>query len=344
MTKPRQAGFALPAVLGVTTILTLIFLVAMLALKSLHDEAFLAADSTRFQRDALSGEAHFLYAASTEPLAQTGLLLGGARQFAQDDSSASLSSNSNAKLIFLDDQPYRWSSSAGATPKDYQMSAQDLAGLINLSRVRPDVAGRLFQLSGVSSTDASLLSANILARAIGLSSTSAALDFGKGPLAPGKPLLRRSELLGLPNWSRTTSTDQWRRTKALTTLQPDILGYNINTAPPDVLEAWFGISKSQAQAAVVRRRTKPLLAATDIGAAPLQDEATFNFPNGRFRFTLVDPRTGSTYRSEIILTPHGRERPFWIQEAELDKSEGAKSGSLNDLEPFPDLSGRAADR
>ncbi|MGN7099928.1 hypothetical protein, partial [Brevundimonas diminuta] len=65
-TQPRR-GFALPAVLAVTGVVTLIFLVAITALASLTAEAAAARARVRFLQRAMTAEAALAYMAATCP-------------------------------------------------------------------------------------------------------------------------------------------------------------------------------------------------------------------------------------------------------------------------------------
>ncbi|MGO4410932.1 hypothetical protein AB4Y66_12880, partial [Brevundimonas sp. M-11_2] len=90
----RRDGFALPAVLAVTGVVTLIFLVAITALASLTAEAASARVRVRFLQRALTAEATLSYMAATEPMRAYGFGVNDARGFmdlAQTDAPANLS-------------------------------------------------------------------------------------------------------------------------------------------------------------------------------------------------------------------------------------------------------------
>ena len=76
----RRIGFALPAVLAVTGVVTIIFLVAMTALYSLTSEAASARARVRFLQQAMSAEAALSYMVATEPLSARGVSVGSGRQ------------------------------------------------------------------------------------------------------------------------------------------------------------------------------------------------------------------------------------------------------------------------
>ena len=128
-------GFALPSVLFVVAMVTLVFLVAIEALTSLAIETRRVKTSVAFQADALSLEARTAFLASTKPLGRSGVL--------RNDPNAPV-------LLALDGRPY------DAGP-DLTLSAQDEAGLINLDNISAAGQARLFAAMGVSAPDQSVM-------------------------------------------------------------------------------------------------------------------------------------------------------------------------------------------
>ena len=62
-----KAGFALPMVLGMVTVLALIFLVCMAGLRSLQAETRATLSDVEFERTAMTAEARMAFLAVTEP-------------------------------------------------------------------------------------------------------------------------------------------------------------------------------------------------------------------------------------------------------------------------------------
>src|SRR5580658_7429366 len=103
-----KAGFALPSVLFVVAMVTLVFLVAIEALSSLAAETRRAKQGAAFEAEALSLEAHTAFLAATRPLGPDAILAAN-RPGAPP-------------LLALDGRPYQ--AAPGVT-----LSAQDEAGL-----------------------------------------------------------------------------------------------------------------------------------------------------------------------------------------------------------------------
>lgn len=317
-----KAGFALPLVLTMVTVLALTFLTCILALNSLRDETRQALASIEFERNAMTAEARFLYLIATEPLGFQGVRIGGTRlpangqqlQYAED----------YQVLLRIDDRPYLWretlDQTAGATP--YVISIQDEAGLANVDQLGQVALGRLFQQVGVDVDAADAL----------------ALELLEYRAQPVEPIRRLAELYKLPSAADLLTERRFRELTEITSVIPLQTMININTAPAPVLKAWFDLSDSQIELAISDRETIALSQLAQIGAAqPIDFSATTTvFPNGRFRFTFTDARTGQSYRSNLVLTPSDQEHPFWIENPRrlrLNTPEPA----LDDLEDFPEI-------
>ena len=121
----KRSGFALPAVLAVTGVVTLIFLVAMTALSSLQAEAASARARIRFMAHAMTAEAMMTYMAATEPMSPTGINTGGPRVF---DDGIYDPSGGAGELVRLDGRGYQ-----ADVEGLLLITPQDQAGLINLA-------------------------------------------------------------------------------------------------------------------------------------------------------------------------------------------------------------------
>ncbi len=188
--SPSKAGFALPSVLFVVAMVTLVFLVAIEALTSLAEETRGAKHAVLFQAQGLSLEADVAYATATRPLGAAAVM----RSFDPD----------SGELFAIDGTPYR-------AAEDLTVSTQDEAGLINVDNLPVAALPRLFAALGLSPDDRTMMSDRLadylsggdLKRPQG----AKADDYLRAglPPPPGGPLLRRDQLLGVMGWSETWS-------------------------------------------------------------------------------------------------------------------------------------------
>lgn len=329
----RTAGFALPSVLFVVAMVTLVFLVAIEALTSLADEARGAKRSVLFQVQALSLEADVAYAAATRPLGPAAVM-----RSAQPNAGA---------LFALDGTPYN----AG---NDLTVATQDEAGLVNLDQLPPSAMPRLFAAMGVSRDGQAVLTdrlgdyldADDLKRPQG----AEADDYRRAglPAPPNGPLRRRDELAGLIGWTDVVGRAAWRDFADNVTADPTSITANINTATPATLEVVYGLSPAQAQAALARRGQAPFTALSDMGRTvglglPGDAELVYTMPSGRFAVKIENRTAGLAYRSRILLSPQDDARPFWIVEPAVSSLTAAEKASplpnaqsLRDALVFPD--------
>jgi DNA uptake protein ComE-like DNA-binding protein len=348
--KKAKSGFALPTVLTVVTILTLIFMTCILALHDLFDQTQAALAASEFERAAASAEARFAYLAATEPLGPTSLRIGADREPVGIDRpvNALASANHNPILdLKLDGRPYSWSETPG-DGRTYQISIQDEAGLVNVDFEPSATLLRLFSHYGADQnltarlTDelADYIDEDDLARLNGAEAD--AYRAAGLPVPPNRKLRRPTEISGLLSW-RKLSTMQRREISQVVTAQPDLNSININTAPADALEIMFGVSRAQADQAIADRERAPLSGPLQLGATSFDDERVYVFPNGRLRFRFIDPKNGFLYRSEISLTPGHQDRPVWIQDQLSQHTDQNGLVGNTQLLAFPQIS-QAPDR
>jgi type II secretory pathway component PulK len=299
-----KAGFALPSVLFVVAMVTLVFLVAIESLTSLAQETRGAKRGVLFQARALSLEADVAYAAATRPLGPAAVMRGPRA--------------GDAALFALDGTPY--DAGSGLT-----VATQDEAGLINLDDLPPSAMPRLFAALGVSGDGQAVmadrlgdfLDADDLKRPQGAEADDYRHAGLPGP--PNGPLRRRDELLGLMGWSSAVDRAAWRAFADNVTADPSSITANINTATAAMLEVVYGLTPAQAQAALARRAQAPFTALTDMGRTvglglPGDAELVYTMPSGRFAVKIEDQGAGLAYRSRILLSPEDDQRPFWILE------------------------------
>ena len=324
--RQAQAGFALPSVLFVTAMVTLVFLVAIQALASLASETRRVKTGVAFEAAALSLEARTAFLAATRPLGAAGALGG---------------TGANAPLLALDGRPYL----AG---RDLTLSAQDEAGLINLDNLPTPARARLFAAMGVSPAYQGAMADRLgdyldvadLKRPQGADSA----DYARAglPAPPKGLLLRRAQTLGLIGWDVAVGPARWRDFEANVTADPSSSDVNVNTATAATLQVLYGLTPAQAEAVVARRAQAPFAALEDLGRAvgltlPSDAERSYTMPNGRLALKVEDAAAGFAYRSRLILSPDDPTRPFWVAEPQISQLSPAERAQVPAHAPqFPD--------
>jgi type II secretory pathway pseudopilin PulG len=326
----QKRGFTLPFVLAMVVILSLALIAGLSALASLRDETRSSLAAAEFERAAASAEARLEYLMLTEPFGTKGLRIGGTRatQATNPNSMTQLNFTDYLSLFMADGRPYRWREVEGAP--DYLAAAQDEAGLVNFGQSDPLQISRLFQAVGLGSDDADQLASELI-------------EYNAEP-PPHQPIRKLAELFSLADGRTLISDKTFARIDALAAAHPDLNRLNINTAPREVLKAWFDLSDSQLDQAIKDRDGSDtgLYSPTSIGAQVQGPPVNYVFPGGRLRFTFSDPKTGLSYRSTLVLTPNNQERPIWVENAKTQRLPAAPDAMSDDLEDFPQIAPGAA--
>lgn len=339
----RRRGFALPAVLAVTGVVTLIFLVAITALTSLTNEARSTRERVRFLESALTAEATVQYLAATEPFNGESFNAGGPRMlgFGEDAPEASSSVSGLATPVYLDGRPYQVNVQ-GLTSHPVRISIRDQAGMVNLAALNNDQYGRFGRMLGLPGS----LNNDIRARytdytdADDLESINGAERSRYDDEGPANRLmLRPSEFLSILGVREAAGGARWRAMQehlAIDTQRPAI---NLNTASALTLQVLFQISDQQAQAAIRARERAPFMSLLDFIAAsgasiPDDGEQIFTFPASAVIYVLTDTQSAWRYRARLVLTPTGKERPFWVDQTEMTEASGTAM-SNRDADRFP---------
>lgn len=317
--RSSRDGFALPAVLVVTAVVTLIFLVAMTALDSLNREAGAARQRVDAAARSMTAEARLTYLAATEPLGSQAIRLGNPRVVDEFATQAAAVTASTRPPLRIDGRPY-------AVPDlAVRMEVQDLSGLINLHRLDEAAFRRLLVMAGASPGEAEDLWPVFLdyvdmdeLRRPGGDETGPS----GGPPPANRPLRHADELLAVPGVAEAVDQGAWRR------LRPELVAdhtqatLNINTAGHAFFDVMFGMSPADTAEAIAFREDRPftsLFQLRQVTGAPLQldDELIFTFPSGRFEVRVEDQTSDWVYRSRVVLTPTHPERPFWIDQRDI---------------------------
>ncbi len=338
----RRSGFALPAVLAVTGMVTLIFLVAITALSSLNGEARSARERVRFLEGALTAEATIEYMAVTEPFGNASLMTGSPRRQAfSDDLYVETPSGVEGAAIELDGRPYEVEAS-GPLGEPVLISLRDQAGMINLVRLDDVQFERLGGLLGLPDG----VSRNLHALYIDYvdpddldvpNGAERSRYAGKGPA--NRAMLRGSELLSILGVRQGLAPPRWRAVRDDIAVDQRRPAINVNTASPRTLQVLFGITEQQARSVVDARERTPFLSINDFVAASgaviqVDEEQILTFPSGRIFYTIADTRSAWRYRARLALTPSSLERPFWVNQTEMTEASGTAMASA-DATRFP---------
>lgn len=340
-TRARK-GFALPAVLAVTGVVTLIFLVAITALASLTAEARSARDRVRFTTQAMSAEATLAYVAATEPLRSSGFEVGAARavdEFSSDTSTEGTDrGGSDGTTIRLDGRSYALD---GAHPLVLQV--QDQGGLINLSAMGLGVLPRLLERLGVPQSQVGTVAARytdyVDSDELTVPGGAEASQYDVG--APANRELRRpTEWLSILGLREAVDPAAWRAVRGRLAADSTQRSLNVNAMDTEALQILMGLSEQQAETVIQARQAAPFRSFTDFLAVsgvpvPLDSEQTYTFPSGRILYTIRDTRSPWVYRGRITLTPYSIEQPMWIDQTEQTEAPGRAATRVADAVPFP---------
>ncbi len=342
-TRRRSPGFVLPAVLVVTSVVTLIFLVAITALATLTREAGLARARVAFTQQAMIAEARLAYLSATERVYPAGILLdappvpGEFETLDPEREAAFVAATANATRLPFDNRPYRFGASM-------IVRMQDQAGLVNLSRVSQDGLRRLLDRLKVSPSDARSLEAALadysdvddLRNANGAERADYPADTD-GPA--NRPLRLVDEFLNVKGAREAVDLATWRELRPILAADAVSFQTNINTAGLDALQILFGMTETQARATIRGREVQPFYsleqAAADTGAAlAIDPEVVAVYPSGRIIYTMEDRLSRWTYTGRLTLTPTNVERPFWIDRTEFSEARRPDPDPVNAPE-FP---------
>lgn len=336
---PRP-GFALPAVLAVTGVVTIVFLVAITALANLTAEAEAARARMRFLEHALTAEADLTLMVATEPFAPRGMEIGGMRRVSEFlGATPSYASGLPIAELWLDGRPYRMEVD-GST---LVVGLRDQAGLINLSLL--DAAGldRLAEDTGIPSAERrdlwSRLQDYIDADDLETLNGAEARDYSDGGPANRK-LLTGQEWLSVLGVREAIDVRRWRALRDEVVADPSEAAANVNTASAQALRIRFGLSESEARAVITARERGPILSMESLGAIIGRDLGVdplgiYTYPSGRIVFTIRDTQSPWIYRGRLSLTPGDPDQPFWVDQTETFEGPRRTRADPSDAPAFP---------
>lgn len=338
LTSDRRAGFALPAVLTVTGVVTLVFVVAITALASLTAEAAAARARIGFLQRALTLEANIAYLATTEPISGRAIMVGAVRSTGEPLGEQEASTSQSSSDILLDGQLY---STAFRGPMT--LSLRDQAGMLNLPQLSPVQWRALGERLGIPRTELDTLQPRFRDY-VDLDDLSLqgggerGAYGGSGPA--NRPLRRPNELLSVLGVRSAVSPAQWRAVRNELASDQTQGNFNVNTASATTLEVLFDLRREQAERALEVRRGSPFVDMTDFAAATGgvlsgDSEATYTFPSGKILFTLSDGRSSWVYRGRLNITPSDLERPVWLDQTDLLESPRNTVADTTNALPLP---------
>ena len=325
-----KAGFALPSVLFVVAMVTLVFLVAIEALTSLAVETRQAMAATRFQAVAMSTEADVAFEGAVLPLGPRAVMR-----------SALPSAERAARARRRRPTP--------PAPPDDGVGLQDEAGLINFDDLSVGQRAQLFAVMGVARAEqapmadrlADYVDPDDLRRPDGAERD----DYARAglPPPPNTDLARRDQVEGLLGWGQMVGTERWRAFADNVTADPTSRVTNLNTATPAALETLFGLTPAQAQRALARRAQAPFTGVSDLGRSvglllPSDADLVYTMPNGRFALKIEDAPAGlrlASFAGDTVAR-RSADRPFWIVEPAISTLTTAERGVA--ARPCPGLS------
>lgn len=342
--RDRRKGFALPAVLAVTGLVTIVFLVAMTALYSLNAEALSARARMNFLQRAMSAEATLAYMMTTEPFSTTGIDVGRARiggdlDFLGDGETEAVTSDLPRADIRFDGRPYLM---RGDGPM--LVSLRDQAGMINLSYLTPEQTARLADRLGAPPDFQRKLTPRLLdytdADSLRQPDGAEAQDYGSGLGPANRDLRRVDEWLSVLGVRDAVTARAWRGLRDDLVVDHTLVRENVNTASVAALEVLFGATAQQAAAAVRLREQRPFLSFDQFAAATglpavSDPQAIYTFPSGKVVVSLRDGASPWVYRTRITITPAGLERPVWIDQTDMLEAPRRQAAETKDVPGFP---------
>lgn len=333
-----REGFALPAVLTVSGVVTLIFLVAITALASLTAEANSARARIRFLQKALTTEAHLSLLVTTEPIKSSAIAIGAPRILDLFSGTEGGASDLPPAMIRLDGHPYSLDLEGQVV-----IQIQDQAGMINLAALNDEQHARLMKRLGVKSEEIQPLrmkyldyvDADDLRRLDGAEKK----DYSENTPA-NRPLKRPTEWLSIMDARNSVDPKKWNIIRRNLAADHTLLNININTATKESLEILFGASEEQSKSSIDSREMRIFNSFIDFASAhgivyTPDDERSYVFPSGRMVFTIQDTKSAWTYRGRLIMTPGGLEQPLWIDQTELTEAPRRAVADTSDATRLP---------
>lgn len=282
-----------------------------------------------------------LYLLASRPLSLRGLESIGAVRLASASAPEMIASFDPAQdFIRLDNHSYRYG--------DAVVRFQDARGLINLNFGSEADLYSLLGLFGIATRDRDPLIAKLqdyidpdpFTRLNGAETPQYAAAKREPPT--NKPLRTPWEVRRILDWDRAEEIARDDTKWPLLTTTGDIAGFNVNTAPPDLLRLMPGMSPGGADNVIRWRRNQAITSASEFGALtgipmPRGPSRFLPFPSDQFVISVVMKDTPLERRTAVRLTPQLRDQPWSIDyDVETPRATGGDDGAPDGL-PLPEM-------
>jgi general secretion pathway protein K len=347
MTRPRQDGFVLIAVIW---FVALIALAATLIAGWISDSLGRAADlkeRVAAEQEMIDATSRIAYLMTSSYFTIRELVPISADEVKVPVNPMGYMPGKDAKMVVLDSRPYRFDKGV--------VELQDRKGLFNLSGIDPYTFDHLLEGFGIGSEEASGLldklldyeSANTTTRRLNGASNA---DYAHAGLPPPRNtrIITPWEPFRVLGWTNYPAL--WKGPVSfadLVTIDTESHGFNPNTAPPALLLSLPGVDQDAADKLIAAREAQPITTLMQMEAVtglviPISISSVSPFPANSLRVTLAFPDDPLARVVGISLPPVGNE-PYRIdyvadvpQEAPLHAALGAaKLPPLPDLAPAP---------
>lgn len=358
MSAHGKSGFALPSVIVVIAIMTLALWSAAVVLEGINRDLRQLRASERIEIAGLRAEARLQFLIATEPLGPRGLRVHGARIPRDGGIGAPLVESAAPARVrepeadfWFDGRPYVLEFDTGAVT----VQVQDLAGLYNVNVADAVMIRRFLRQFGADERQANALADALfdfvdyddLRRLNGAEVEQ--YRRAQRP-APANTWLRQPEqLAAVWGWREALGRAGLARLIANVSTVPPSAPFNVNTATPAALRAWFGLDEAGAAKVIEARQEVVLRGLHDVvaltGASPpTEDFRLYSFPYNGFQLivstTDSDP-SPAQYKTTLYFAGDVADRPFFLgpQVVNADGGEEGEVGGRGDLDPVPGAAG-----
>ncbi len=336
--RVREGGFALVLTLVVIVALSVMTEMMTRWISAALDQAFANREEVDAERQITEAAAVSLYVLGTRPFSFRGIeSLSVMQPSASHEPQMIAAFDPNANHIRLDDYPYRLG--------DAVVRFQDARGLINLNLGSYDDLFSLLGIFGVSADDRGPLiaklqdyvDANSLTRLNGAEAPEYA-DAGREPPA-NAPLRTPWEVRRILDWDKADKIaredSQW---PLLATTAP-VDGFNVNTAPRNLLSAMPGITEAGVDNVLRWRNEQPIITGYQFGQLaglpiPQGPSRFLGFPANSLLITLSSSHMPLERRIAVRLTPGAADRP-WTIDYDVETPSPHRGDSKTTLDALP---------
>jgi len=348
--KPTNPPRARGGERGFALVLTLVIIVALSVMTEMMtrwisaalDQAFANREEVDGKRQIADAAAVSLYVLGTRPFSFRGIeSLSVMQPSAAHEPQMIAGFDPTANYIRLDDHPYRL--------RDAVVRFQDARGLINLNL---GAYGDLFSLLGIFGVPADdrgpliaklqdYIDADSLTRLNGAEAPEYA-DAGREPPA-NAPLRTPWEVRRVLDWDKADGIAREDSRWPLLTTTASIDGFNVNTAPRDLLLAMPAITEAGVDNVLRWRHEQPITTGYQFGQLaglpiPQGPSRFLGLPANSILLTLSSRRDPLERRIAVRLTPGSADRPWVIDyDVETPPPRRSDSEAKPDALPIPAL-------